>query len=88
VRPSELSLTQPSLLRVQLEQRGCATPQYGEHAKAIYVGTFTKMLFNALRISFVVLVVLIEPLIESTAKLRTILDRHSTTLDQAIWTSL
>jgi len=47
----------------------------------IYIGTFTKMLFNAIRIGFVVLP---EALIEPTAKLRMILDRQSATLDQAI----
>lgn len=47
----------------------------------IYVGTFTKMLFNALRIGFLVLP---SPLVEPFAAARTLTDRHPPTLDQAI----
>ena len=47
----------------------------------IYVGTFTKMLFNALRLGFLVLP---APLVEPFAAARTLTDRHPPTLDQAI----
>ncbi|MGO4517175.1 PLP-dependent aminotransferase family protein [Terriglobus sp. 2YAB30_2] len=47
----------------------------------IYVGTFTKMLFNALRLGFMVLPVrLVEPFVSA----RSFVDRHPPTLDQAI----
>lgn len=47
----------------------------------IYVGTFTKMLFNALRIGFVVVP---ERLVDAFAAIRGYIDRHPATLDQAI----
>ena len=47
----------------------------------IYVGTFTKMLFNALRIGFMVLP---EGLVASFEAVRSFVDRHPPTLDQAI----
>jgi GntR family transcriptional regulator/MocR family aminotransferase len=47
----------------------------------IYVGTFTKMLFNALRLGFVVLP---ERLADAFASARSSIDRHPPTLDQAI----
>jgi GntR family transcriptional regulator/MocR family aminotransferase len=47
----------------------------------IYVGTFTKMLFNALRLGFMVLP---ERLVEPFVSARTFVDRHPATLDQAI----
>ena len=47
----------------------------------IYVGTFTKMLFNALRLGFMVLP---ERLVEAFELARTFVDRHPPTLDQAI----
>jgi GntR family transcriptional regulator/MocR family aminotransferase len=47
----------------------------------IYVGTFTKMLFNALRLGFIVLP---ERLVGSFVSARTFVDRHPPTLDQAI----
>ncbi len=47
----------------------------------IYVGTFTKMLFNALRLGFMILP---ERLVESFVSARTFVDRHPPTLDQAI----
>jgi GntR family transcriptional regulator / MocR family aminotransferase len=47
----------------------------------IYVGTFTKMLFNALRLGFMVLP---ERLVESFVLVRAFVDRHPATLDQAI----
>jgi GntR family transcriptional regulator / MocR family aminotransferase len=47
----------------------------------IYVGTFTKMLFNALRIGFMVLP---ERLVSAFEAARSIVDRHPPTLDQAI----
>jgi GntR family transcriptional regulator/MocR family aminotransferase len=47
----------------------------------IYVGTFTKMLFNALRIGFMVLP---ERIVDAFAAARSFVDRHPPTLDQAI----
>jgi GntR family transcriptional regulator / MocR family aminotransferase len=47
----------------------------------IYVGTFTKMLFNALRIGFMVLP---PRLVSAFEAARSIVDRHPPTLDQAI----
>ena len=47
----------------------------------IYVGTFTKMLFNALRLGFVVLP---GRLVDAFASARSFVDRHPPTLDQAI----
>jgi GntR family transcriptional regulator/MocR family aminotransferase len=47
----------------------------------IYVGTFTKMLFNALRLGFMVLP---ERLVEAFQTGRSFVDRHPPTLDQAI----
>jgi len=47
----------------------------------IYVGTFTKMLFNALRLGFMVLP---ERLVEAFLSARSLVDRHPPTLDQAI----
>ena len=47
----------------------------------IYVGTFTKMLFNALRLGFMVLP---ERLVEAFSSARSFVDRHPPTLDQAI----
>jgi GntR family transcriptional regulator/MocR family aminotransferase len=49
----------------------------------IYVGTFTKMLFNSLRSGFLVLP---ERIVDAFAAARTVLDRHPPTLDQAILT--
>ena len=47
----------------------------------IYVGTFTKMLFYALRLGFIVLP---ERLVDAFATARSFVDRHPPTLDQAI----
>ncbi|WP_348269236.1 PLP-dependent aminotransferase family protein [Edaphobacter paludis] len=47
----------------------------------IYVGTFTKMLFNSLRLGFLVLP---QRLVEAFASARFLIDRHSPTLEQAI----
>jgi GntR family transcriptional regulator/MocR family aminotransferase len=47
----------------------------------IYVGTFTKMLFNALRLGFMILP---ERLVEAFVSARSFVDRHPPTLDQAI----
>jgi GntR family transcriptional regulator / MocR family aminotransferase len=47
----------------------------------IYVGTFTKMLFNALRLGFIALP---ERLVGAFASARSFVDRHPPTLDQAI----
>jgi GntR family transcriptional regulator / MocR family aminotransferase len=47
----------------------------------IYVGTFTKMLFNALRLGFMVLP---ERIVEAFTSARTLVDLHPPTLDQAI----
>jgi GntR family transcriptional regulator/MocR family aminotransferase len=49
----------------------------------IYVGTFTKMLFNALRLGFMVLP---ERLVEPFISARSFVDRHPPTLEQAILT--
>jgi len=47
----------------------------------IYAGTFTKMLFNALRLGFMVLP---ERLVEPFISARSLVDRHPPTLEQAI----
>lgn len=47
----------------------------------IYVGTFTKMLFNALRLGFVVVP---GRLVDAFAAVRSLVDRHPPTLEQAI----
>jgi GntR family transcriptional regulator / MocR family aminotransferase len=47
----------------------------------IYIGTFTKMLFNALRLGFMVLP---DRLVEAFTSARSFVDRHPPTLDQAI----
>ena len=47
----------------------------------IYVGTFTKMLFNSLRLGFLVVP---ERIVDAFAAARTTLDRHPPTLEQAI----
>ncbi len=47
----------------------------------IYVGTFTKMLFNALRLGFMILP---ERLVDAFISARSFVDRHPPTLDQAI----
>ena len=47
----------------------------------IYVGTFTKMLFNALRLGFMVLP---QRLVSSFEAPRSFVDRHPPTLEQAI----
>src|SRR5260370_31810494 len=49
----------------------------------IYVGTFTKLLFNALRIGFIVVP---ERLIEAFRITRSFIDRHPPTLVQPILT--
>jgi GntR family transcriptional regulator/MocR family aminotransferase len=49
----------------------------------IYVGTFTKMLFNALRIGFIVVP---ERLVDAFRIARSFIDRHAPTLDQAVLT--
>jgi GntR family transcriptional regulator/MocR family aminotransferase len=49
----------------------------------IYVGTFTKMLFNALRIGFIVIP---ERVGEAFRIARSFIDRHAPTLDQAVLT--
>ena len=47
----------------------------------VYLGTFTKMLFNALRLGFLILP---PRLVEPFAAARSFTDRHPATLDQAI----
>jgi GntR family transcriptional regulator/MocR family aminotransferase len=47
----------------------------------LYVGTFTKMLFNALRIGFVVLP---ERLVDTFQTVRSFIDRHPATLEEAV----
>ena len=49
----------------------------------IYVGTFTKMLFNSIRLGFLVVP---ERIADAFAAARTLLDRHPPTLEQAILT--
>ena len=49
----------------------------------IYVGTFTKMLFNAPRIGFLVVP---EHLVDAFRIARSFMDRHAPTLDQAVLT--
>jgi len=49
----------------------------------IYVGTFTKMLFNALRIGFIVVP---QRLVEAFRITRSFMDRHAPTLEQAVLT--
>jgi GntR family transcriptional regulator/MocR family aminotransferase len=52
-----------------------------QSGSVIYVGTFTKMLFNALRLGFLVLPPRLVDVFES---MRSFVDRHPPTLDQAI----
>jgi GntR family transcriptional regulator / MocR family aminotransferase len=47
----------------------------------IYIGTFTKMLFNALRLGFVIVP---SRLVDAFVAARSFIDRHPPTLDQAI----
>lgn len=47
----------------------------------IYVGTFTKMLFNALRLGYLVLP---ERIVSAFERARSLMDRHPPTLDQAV----
>jgi GntR family transcriptional regulator/MocR family aminotransferase len=54
-----------------------------QSGSVIYVGTFTKMLFNALRLGFLVVP---ERLVRAFEVGRSIADRHPPTLDQAILT--
>jgi GntR family transcriptional regulator/MocR family aminotransferase len=62
--------------------RPVAALQSLDHTGAvIYVGTFTKMLFNALRLGFMVLP---PRLVNSFEAARSFVDRHPPTLDQAI----
>jgi GntR family transcriptional regulator / MocR family aminotransferase len=63
------SQLQPSLQ--SQDQSGCV----------IYVGTFTKMLFNSLRLGFVVAP---ERIADALTTARTLYDRHPPTLEQAI----
>lgn len=51
------------------------------NGSAIYVGTFTKMLFPALRIGFLVLP---SRIVDAFSAAKSIVDRHAPTLDQAI----
>lgn len=69
---AEYRYSGPPLPSLQsLDRSGCV----------IYVGTFTKMLFNALRLGFIVLP---ERVVEPFAAARSFLDRHPPTLEQAI----
>jgi GntR family transcriptional regulator/MocR family aminotransferase len=52
-----------------------------ETGSVIYIGTFTKMLFNALRLGFVVLP---GRLVDAFAAARAVTDRHPPTIQQAI----
>src|SRR6185437_12117709 len=49
----------------------------------VYAGTFTKMLFNSLRLGFLVVP---ERIVDAFAAARSTLDRHPPTLEQAILT--
>jgi GntR family transcriptional regulator / MocR family aminotransferase len=51
----------------------------------IYLRTFTKMLFNALRVGFIVVP---EGLVEAFRIARSFIDRHAPTLDQAVLTEV
>ena len=52
-----------------------------ESGSVIYIGTFTKMLFNSLRLGFAVLP---DRLVDAFAAARSLSDRHPPTLEQAI----
>ncbi len=52
-----------------------------ESGSVIYLGTFTKMLFNSLRLGFAVLP---QRLVDAFAAGRSLTDRHAPTLEQAI----
>lgn len=53
-----------------------------DHAgSVIYIGTFTKMLFNALRLGFLVVP---ERLVDAFAAAKSVVDRHAPTLEQAV----
>lgn len=52
-----------------------------ESGSVIYLGTFTKMLFNSLRLGFAVIP---ERLVDAFAAARSLADRHPPTLQQAI----
>jgi GntR family transcriptional regulator/MocR family aminotransferase len=52
-----------------------------ESGSVVYIGTFTKMLFNSLRLGFAVLP---DRLVEAFAAARSLSDRHPPTLTQAI----
>ena len=47
----------------------------------LYIGTFTKMLFNALRLGFIVVP---ERLVDAFVAAKSFMDRHGPTLDQAV----
>lgn len=62
--------------------RPVAALQSLDHSgSVIYIGTFTKMLFNALRLGFMVVP---ERLVNAFEAARSFVDRHPPTLDQAI----
>lgn len=62
--------------------RPIASLQSLDHSgSVVYIGTFTKMLFNALRIGFVVVP---DRLVEAFELGKCYIDRHAPTLDQAI----
>jgi GntR family transcriptional regulator/MocR family aminotransferase len=52
-----------------------------QSGSVIYIGTFTKMLFNALRLGFLVVP---ERLVDAFVAARSYMDRHPATLDQAV----
>jgi GntR family transcriptional regulator/MocR family aminotransferase len=52
-----------------------------ESGSVIYLGTFTKMLFNSLRLGFAVIP---ERVVDAFAAARSLADRHAPTLQQAI----
>ena len=58
-----------------------AVQSLDESGSVIYIGTFTKMLFNSVRLGFAVLP---ERLVEAFSAARSLSDRHPPTLQQAI----
>jgi len=72
--------------RIDAEYRYLARPlaalqSLDRYECVVYVGTFTKMLFNSLRLGFLVLP---SRLVDPFAAARSFTDRHPPTLDQAI----
>jgi DNA-binding transcriptional MocR family regulator len=58
-----------------------ALQSFDRSGSVIYIGTFTKMLFNALRLGFLVLP---DRLVSTFERFRSFVDRHPPTLEQAV----